>query len=70
MKGLSLVNDAFPSAGATVCEVHARRTGQKVVITDPQKRIQHTFTASSIGVGVDFVRKVGIFLSFISLIFL
>ena len=37
LKGLSLVNDAFPSAGATMCEVHARRSGQKVVITDPSE---------------------------------
>ena len=47
LKGLSLVTDALSSAGATMCVVHALRSGQKDVITDPQKRIRHKFTAPS-----------------------
>ena len=47
LKGLSLVTDALSSAGAIMCVVRALRAGQNDVITDPQKRIRHKFTASS-----------------------
>ena len=47
LKGLFLVIEALSSAGAIMCVVHALRAGQKDVITDPQKRIRHKFTASS-----------------------
>ena len=47
LKGLSLVTDALSSDGAIMYVIYALRSGQKDVITDPQKRIRHKFTASS-----------------------